>query len=149
VAAGLLGLTLRRWARPFPPFSHVASCFRAVGGGVGDTTRDDVATHDGGSPRARRVEHGTHGVWQGIRPQRSPSEIGETAADREREEHPMSIGDKIKHAAEEAVGKVKETTGNATDNESLKAEGQADQASANTKQAGDKIGDAAKNVFGS
>ncbi|WP_111766800.1 CsbD family protein [Nakamurella deserti] len=61
----------------------------------------------------------------------------------------MSIGDKIKHAAEEAVGKVKETTGNATDNESLKAEGQADQASANAKQAGDKVGDAAKNVFGS
>ena len=61
----------------------------------------------------------------------------------------MSIGDKIKHAAEEAVGKVKEATGNATDNESLQAEGQADQASANTKQAGDKIGDAAKNVFGS
>lgn len=61
----------------------------------------------------------------------------------------MSIGDKIKHAAEEAVGKVKEATGNVTDNESLKAEGQADQASANTKQAGDKVGDAAKNVFGS
>ncbi len=61
----------------------------------------------------------------------------------------MGIGDKIKHAAEEAVGKVKEATGNATDNESLQAEGQADQASANTKQAGDKIGDAAKNVFGS
>lgn len=61
----------------------------------------------------------------------------------------MSIGDKIKHAAEEAVGKVKETTGNATDNESLKAEGQTDQAAANTKQAGDKLGDAAKNVFGS
>lgn len=61
----------------------------------------------------------------------------------------MSIGDKIKHAAEEAVGKVKEATGNATDNESLKAEGQADQAAANTKQAGDKVGDAAKNVFGS
>ena len=60
----------------------------------------------------------------------------------------MGIGDKIKHAAEEAVGKVKEATGNATDNESLKAEGQADQASANTKQAGDKIGDAAKDVFG-
>lgn len=61
----------------------------------------------------------------------------------------MSMGDKIKHAAEEAVGKVKETAGNATDNESLKAEGQGDQAAANTKQAGDKIGDAAKNVFGS
>ncbi|MEO5832252.1 MAG: CsbD family protein [Nakamurella sp.] len=60
----------------------------------------------------------------------------------------MSMGDKIKHAAEEAVGKVKETTGDATDNESLQAEGQAEQASANTKQAGDKIGDAAKNVFG-
>jgi uncharacterized protein YjbJ (UPF0337 family) len=61
----------------------------------------------------------------------------------------MSMGDKIKHAAEEAVGKVKETAGEATDNERLQAEGQTDQAAANTKQAGDKIGDAARNVFGS
>ncbi len=61
----------------------------------------------------------------------------------------MGIGDKIKHAGEEAVGKVKEATGHATDNESLEARGQAEQAAANTKQAGDDIGDAAKNAFGS
>lgn len=33
----------------------------------------------------------------------------------------MSMGDNIKHAAEEAVGKVKETTGKVTGNESLEA----------------------------
>ena len=60
----------------------------------------------------------------------------------------MSMGDKIKHAGEEAVGKVKEATGRATDNEDLEARGQAEQASADVKQAGDKIGDAAKDVFG-
>lgn len=60
----------------------------------------------------------------------------------------MSLGDKIKHAGEEAVGKVKEATGKATDNEDLEARGQADQASADVKQAGDKVGDAAKDVFG-
>ena len=57
-------------------------------------------------------------------------------------------GDKIKHAGEEAVGKVKEATGKVTGNESLEAEGQADQAKADVKQAGDKAGDAAKDVFG-
>jgi uncharacterized protein YjbJ (UPF0337 family) len=60
----------------------------------------------------------------------------------------MSIGDKIKHAGEEAVGKVKETTGKVTGNERLEAEGQADQAKADVKQAGDKVGDATKDVFG-
>jgi uncharacterized protein YjbJ (UPF0337 family) len=60
----------------------------------------------------------------------------------------MSIGDKIKHAGEEAVGKVKEATGKATGNESLEAKGQAEQAKADVKQAGDKAGDAAKDVFG-
>ncbi|PFG43592.1 CsbD-like protein [Isoptericola jiangsuensis] len=56
----------------------------------------------------------------------------------------MSIGDKAKHKAEEAVGKVKETTGKATDNERLEAEGQADQSAANIKQAGDDVRDAFK-----
>ena len=60
----------------------------------------------------------------------------------------MSIGDKIKHAGQEAVGKVKETAGKVTGNEDLEARGQGDQASANVKQAGDKVGDAAKDVFG-
>ncbi len=60
----------------------------------------------------------------------------------------MSMGDKIKHAGEEAVGKVKEATGKLTDNESLEARGQGDQAEANVKQAGDDAKDAAKDVFG-
>lgn len=60
----------------------------------------------------------------------------------------MSMGDKIKHAGEEAVGKVKEATGKLTDNESLEARGQGDQAEANVKQTGDDAKDAAKDVFG-
>jgi len=56
----------------------------------------------------------------------------------------MAFGDRIKHAGEEAMGKVKEATGNATDDERLKSEGQGDQAKANVKQAGDDV----KDVFG-
>lgn len=60
----------------------------------------------------------------------------------------MAMGDKIKHAGEEAVGKVKEAGGKMTGDEELQAEGQGDQAKANVKQAGDKVSDAAKDVFG-
>ena len=60
----------------------------------------------------------------------------------------MNMGDKIKHAAEEAFGKVKETTGKVTGNENLEAKGQAEQAQADVKQTGDKAKDAAKDVFG-
>lgn len=54
----------------------------------------------------------------------------------------MGIGDKAKHAAEEAVGNIKEGAGKATNDENLENEGRADQAKANVKQAGDKIKDA-------
>jgi uncharacterized protein YjbJ (UPF0337 family) len=60
----------------------------------------------------------------------------------------MTMGDKIKHAAEDATGKAKEAAGKATGNEDLEARGQADQAGASVKQAGDKAKDAAKDVFG-
>jgi len=60
----------------------------------------------------------------------------------------MSMGDKIKHAADEAVGKVKETTGKVTGNDDLEAKGHAQQAEADVKQAGDKATDAAKDVLG-
>jgi len=53
----------------------------------------------------------------------------------------MGITDKIEHAAEELKGKVKEATGDATDNESLQAEGKVDQFKANTKQVGDDVKD--------
>ncbi|MDX6261637.1 MAG: hypothetical protein QOH84_3325 [Kribbellaceae bacterium] len=56
----------------------------------------------------------------------------------------MGIGDKLKNAAEEAKGKAKEKTGDATDNEDLQAEGQADKSVADLKQAGEKAKDAFK-----
>ena len=60
----------------------------------------------------------------------------------------MSLGDKVKHAAEEAVGKVKEVTGKVTGNEELEAKGQAEQAEADVKQAADKAKDVGKDVLG-
>ncbi len=59
----------------------------------------------------------------------------------------MAMGDKIKHAAEDLGGKAKEAVGHVTGDESLKAEGQGDQASASAKKAGDNVADAAKDVF--
>lgn len=54
----------------------------------------------------------------------------------------MSEKDKIKNAAEEALGKVKEGVGKATGNDSLKNEGRVDQAKANVKKAGEDVKDA-------
>ncbi|HEY3339020.1 MAG TPA: CsbD family protein [Propionicimonas sp.] len=54
----------------------------------------------------------------------------------------MGTNDKIDNAAEEAKGNIKEGVGKLTDNESLEAEGKADKAGANLKQAGEKIKDA-------
>ena len=60
----------------------------------------------------------------------------------------MSMGDKTKHAADEAAGKVKEAAGKVTGNEDLEAKGHAQQAEADVKRVGDKAKDAAKDVFG-
>lgn len=54
----------------------------------------------------------------------------------------MGIGDKLKNAAEEAKGKMKEKTGDATNNEDLQAEGQFEESKADLKQAGEKAKDA-------
>ena len=56
----------------------------------------------------------------------------------------MGIGDKARNAAEAAKGKVKEQTGDATDNRDLEAEGQAEKTKADLKQAGEKVKDAFK-----
>ena len=56
----------------------------------------------------------------------------------------MSAEDKVKNTAEMAKGKAKEGVGTATGNESLKAEGRADQAKGNLKQAFEKIKDVFK-----
>jgi uncharacterized protein YjbJ (UPF0337 family) len=52
------------------------------------------------------------------------------------------MSDKMKHQAEEAKGRLKETAGDATDNERMQAEGRGEQSSAQAKQAGDKVKDA-------
>ena len=53
----------------------------------------------------------------------------------------MSAMDKLNNKAEELKGEVKEHAGNATGNEQLQAEGKADQASGNLKDAGEKVKD--------
>ena len=58
----------------------------------------------------------------------------------------MSNTDKMGNRAQEAKGKVKEWVGDATDNESMQAEGEADQRKARTKQAGEHVKDAAHDV---
>jgi uncharacterized protein YjbJ (UPF0337 family) len=50
--------------------------------------------------------------------------------------------DKAKNKAEELQGQGKEAVGRATDDRDLEAEGKADQASGNLKQAGEKVKDA-------
>jgi uncharacterized protein YjbJ (UPF0337 family) len=56
----------------------------------------------------------------------------------------MSIGKKIAHKAEAAKGTAKKLLGRATGKTRLRTEGRADQATANTKQAGAKLKDAFK-----
>jgi uncharacterized protein YjbJ (UPF0337 family) len=56
----------------------------------------------------------------------------------------MGLDDKIDNKAEELKGQAKETTGKATGDEQLEAEGKSDQTGANLKQAGEKVKDAFK-----
>ncbi|MET9271532.1 CsbD family protein [Kribbella sp. NPDC003557] len=56
----------------------------------------------------------------------------------------MSKKNKVENAAESAKGKVKEATGDATDNRDLQAEGRAEKTKADLKQAGEKVKDAFK-----
>jgi uncharacterized protein YjbJ (UPF0337 family) len=56
----------------------------------------------------------------------------------------MGAGDKIKNIAKEAKGKVKEKTGDATDNKDLQAEGRGEKSAADLKQAAQKAKDAFK-----
>jgi uncharacterized protein YjbJ (UPF0337 family) len=58
----------------------------------------------------------------------------------------MGLDDKIQNEATETKGKVKETAGSATGNESLESEGKADQGKAKVKEAGRHVTEAAENV---
>ena len=54
----------------------------------------------------------------------------------------MGLDDKIDNTAEKLGGKGKEAAGEASGDESLKAEGKGDQVKADLKQAGEKVKDA-------
>lgn len=54
----------------------------------------------------------------------------------------MSTGDRIENKAEELKGKAKQGVGRATDDPELEAEGTADKAKGNLKQAARKVKDA-------
>jgi uncharacterized protein YjbJ (UPF0337 family) len=56
----------------------------------------------------------------------------------------MATENKAANKVTEAKGKVKETAGHATGDTSLEAEGQADQAKGDLRQAGEKVKDAFK-----
>ena len=56
----------------------------------------------------------------------------------------MGLTDKARNATQDAKGKVKETAGKVSDDDSLQAEGKRDQAVADLKQAGEKVKDAFK-----
>ena len=58
----------------------------------------------------------------------------------------MGMDDKMKHKAEEAVGRGKEAVGDMTDDERLEAEGRGEQAESKFKQAGDHVKDTAEDV---
>ncbi|MBF4460946.1 MULTISPECIES: CsbD family protein [unclassified Rathayibacter] len=55
----------------------------------------------------------------------------------------MGLDDKIKNAAQDIAGKVKEAVGDHRNDEDLKAEGQKDQTAASAK----KVGEDVKDVF--
>lgn len=56
----------------------------------------------------------------------------------------MSLAEKIHNAAEKLHGKGKETAGNATGDDRLKADGKAHQVKADLRHAGEKVKDAFK-----
>ncbi|MEW1812540.1 CsbD family protein [Pseudarthrobacter phenanthrenivorans] len=56
----------------------------------------------------------------------------------------MAAGDKIRNAGEKAAGKAKEAAGAVAGNETLRADGRAEQTKGDLKQAGEKVKDAFK-----
>lgn len=54
----------------------------------------------------------------------------------------MALSDKARNAADDLAGKAKEAAGKVTGNERLEAEGEAQQAKADLKKAGENVKDA-------
>ncbi|MGH3753946.1 MAG: CsbD family protein [Pseudonocardiaceae bacterium] len=88
-------------------------------------------------PDPLRARHCSEGVTLGL-----------PAWSNDRKALAVGTGDKIDNQAEVLKGKVKETAGRATDDPELEIEGQDDQAKGHVKQAGEKVKDAVKDVFG-
>ena len=59
----------------------------------------------------------------------------------------MGLEDKISNAAEDAKGKVKAATGQATGDDILAAEGKGEQASADVKQAAEEVQETVKDTL--
>lgn len=59
----------------------------------------------------------------------------------------MGAGDKFEAGMDKAKGKVKESVGEATNNEEMVAEGKMDQAKGHLKEAGENVKDSAKEFF--
>ena len=57
---------------------------------------------------------------------------------------PMGAQDKVHNKAEELAGKAEETVGEAIGDEEMEAEGRADEAKGDLKQAGEKVKDVFK-----
>ncbi|MGH3718592.1 MAG: CsbD family protein [Pseudonocardiaceae bacterium] len=60
----------------------------------------------------------------------------------------MALQDKIANAAKVLKGKTKEATGKATGNPRLKLEGKMDKGIGRLKQAGEKVKDSGRRIFG-
>jgi uncharacterized protein YjbJ (UPF0337 family) len=60
----------------------------------------------------------------------------------------VSDADKARNKGEELKGRLKETTGRATDDERLESEGRADRTKGSAKQAGEKAKDAIRGALG-
>jgi uncharacterized protein YjbJ (UPF0337 family) len=61
---------------------------------------------------------------------------------RKRKKRPMAMKDKMKNLFQISKGKTKRAAGNASGDQDLAAEGRADEATGNLKQAGEKVKDA-------
>ena len=123
------------------PLPRVAGKSRPAGGQPGPGVRAD-APRTGGTGREPKPAVSAAGLGWHHHPHVSPAwPQPEACGTPANGGSTMSAADKVNNTAETAKGKVNAGAGTATGNESLQAEGHADQAKADLKQAGEKIKD--------